>query len=249
MQKWHPWGKRRGDNWIIGEIKFFNRSEHFTSSIYKNRREDRKCLQMQKTEFDGWRWAHPIYMHPLNLFEDDCLPLGFSRGFNSREEVYIIEHHFQRLNEKLSIITDLHWVLIWEYDHFFKIKGIIRALWFFSCNTRLPLYRHGHICSQNSTKVGFWTREIYGGKMGRINWSIFLDKLGQHPFIDHASHLIYSEAHHCIPNKTQIYALLSAFYHQSVQPSINSCLDYFNSNLIWFFSSPFSTAHRTEINE
>lgn len=46
--------------------------------------------------------------------------------------------------------------------------------------------------------------------------------------------------HHYIPNKIQTHPLLSAFYHHTlVQPSIHSFLDFFNSNLVWFFSTLF----------
>lgn len=136
------------------------------------------------------RWVHPIYIHPLNLFEDDCLQLAFSRGVHLREEVQITEQHFQRLNEKLSTVTDLSWVLM--------------SMWsLLSSQESADLYGFSALilsCLYESTDTfDYWIQpklafELENFMEKKMSWTIFIDKLCQYALIDHASHLIYSEA-------------------------------------------------------
>lgn len=110
---------------IIGEV-------NFTFFIYKNR-EKRNLYRCRKTEFDGWKMSASHLYSSLNLVEDDCLQLGFSRvggGFILGKKHRANRTAFSEIKWEIKYC---HWPALNAHEYViisFKSR-VSRAIWFF----------------------------------------------------------------------------------------------------------------------
>jgi len=158
--------------------------------IYKNRREDKTFTDAEKRIWWLKDECVPFIFILFIYLKMTVFSWGFQGRIHSREEVQIIEQHFQRLNETLRTVTDLHWVLMSMWS--FLSSQESAELYGFSALILSCLY-------EGTDTFDYWIQpklafELEDFMEKKISWTIFVDKFCPYPLIDHASHLIYSEA-------------------------------------------------------